>query len=187
MNIGFKPNKYGWMLIGVFTLGILISKRAEIMNTINYLKEKTWDWRTDKKIEKLHPSIRAKVKEFIIKAQQELGIKLRVSSGYRSHKEQDKLYAKGRAASGKIVTNAKGGESYHNYGLAFDVVEIKNGKAIWNNPRWNEIADLGKSLGFSWGGDWISFKDKPHFQMDFGKSIAQLKALYKTDEYVNLG
>ena len=146
MKVVFRPNKKGWIVIGITTLFLLFLKRQKIkslaMETINYLKEKTWDWRTDGRIEKLHPSIRSKVKEFIIKAEQELGINLRVSSGFRSHSEQNKLYASGRTESGKIVTHAKAGESYHNYGLAFDVVEIKNGKAIWNNPNWIEIADL---------------------------------------------
>ncbi len=169
MSFVFKPNKSGWLVVGVVTLLIIISKRKQLknwtMNTINYLKEKTWDFRTDAKIERLHPSIRAKVKEFIIKAEQELGIKLRISSGYRSNAEQDKLYAVGRDTPGKIITHKKGGESTHNKRLAFDVVEIKNGKAIWKNPNWNKIGKLGKSLGFSWGGDWTSFKDKPHFEM----------------------
>ena len=88
------------------------------------------------------------------------------------------MYAKGRTSPGKRVTNAKAGQIYHNYGLAFDVVEIKNGKALWNNPNWNKIGALGKSLGFTWGGDW-KFTDKPHFQMTFGKHHRELAQLYK--------
>ncbi len=191
MPLAFKPNKNGWLVIGVLVLFVAISKRKQLknwtMNTINYLKEKTWDIKTDAKIEKLHPLVRAKVKEFIIRAKEELGITLRLSSGLRSFAAQNKLYASGRTTPGQILTHSKGGESYHNYGLAFDVVEIKNGKALWNNPNWNEIADLGKSLGFTWGGDWKSLKDKPHFQMNFGKSISQLQSLYTADEYVSLG
>lgn len=53
----------------------------------------------------------------------------------------------------------------HNYDLAIDVVEIKNGQALWINPRWSEIGAIGKSIGFEWGGDWSgSRNDKPHFQ-----------------------
>ena len=73
---------------------------------------------------------------------------------------------------------------------ALDVVEIKNGKALWTNPNWSKIAALGKSIGFEWGGDWKSFKDKPHFQYTFGKTLAQLRDLYqsghRTGDYVNL-
>ncbi len=127
-----------------------------------------------KRINQLHPKIQAKAKEFIIRADKELGIKLKISSGYRSDAEQDKLYAVGRNTPGKIITYAKGGESTHNKRLAFDVVEIKNGKAIWNNPNWGKIEKLGKSLGFSWDGDWTSFKDKPHFEMKVNFNRLQL-------------
>lgn len=59
------------------------------------------------------------------------GIKLRVAQATRTIAQQNALYAQGRTAPGRIVTNAKGGESYHNYGLAIDVIEIKNGKTNW--------------------------------------------------------
>jgi len=182
----------------IFLLVVILSlayrKRDELkdlaMDTLNYLKEKTWDWRTDSKINKLHPLVQAKAKEFIIRAEKELGIKLRISSSLRTWQEQDALYAKGRTKPRGKVTNARGGQSFHNFGLAFDLVEIKGGKAIWKNSRWSEIADLGKSLGFEWGGDWRSIVDKPHFQYTFGKSLAQLQNLYtsgnRNGEYVNV-
>lgn len=191
----FHPNKYGYAVIGiVLLLLIVISKneklKSKVMDTINYLKEKTWDYHTDRRVAKLHPGIRAKVNEFIIRAKEELGIHLRVSSGYRSFEEQTKIYNSGRSETGKILSHSKAGESFHNYGLAIDVVEIKNGKALWKNPNWNRIADLGKQLGFEWGGDWRSFKDKPHFQYTYGFGISELKRKYdndeKTGDYLNL-
>ncbi|GAA4106194.1 hypothetical protein GCM10022393_00510 [Aquimarina addita] len=57
-------------------------------------------------------------------------------------------------------------------------MEIKNGKAIWNNPIWSKIGKKGKAMGFVWGGDWKK-KDKPHFQMTFGKHHSQLATLYR--------
>ena len=193
----FKPNKNGWIVLGVMVVitSILIIRNRKrvkrlLKNTMAYLKEKTWDIHSDRRINTLHPMVRAKANEFIIRAEKELGIKLRVVSTLRTWSEQDKLYAQGRTSPGNIVTKAKGGESLHNFGLAIDVVEIKNGKAIWNNPNWNRIADLGKQIGFKWGGDWRSFKDKPHFEINFGKSLAQLRALYQSGnregEYVKL-
>ena len=104
-------------------------------------------------------------------------IKLRVTSANRSYQEQNDLYAKGRTTSGNIVTNARGGESFHNFGLAIDVVEIKDGAAIWNNTRWGEISNLAKSIGFEWGGDFNSFVDKPHFQYSYGYTLAELRGL----------
>ncbi len=193
----FKPNKNGWIVLGVMVVitSILIIRNRKrvkrlLENTMAYLKEKTWDIHSDRRINTLHPLVRAKAKEFIIRTEKELGIKLRVVSALRTWAEQDKLYEQGRTSPGNIVTKAKGGESLHNFGLAIDVVEIKNGKAIWNNPNWNRIAVLGKQIGFTWGGDWKSFKDKPHFEIRFGKSLAQLRALYQSGnregEYVKL-
>jgi len=156
-----------------------------------WLEKKTWDAPTDRRIKKLHPLVKATFIQFIIRAEQELGKQLRITSALRTIKEQNKLYEQGRTRPGKIVTNAKGGKSYHNFGLAVDIVEIKKGKALWTNPDWDKIAELGKNLGLEWGGDWVSIKDKPHFQLSFGKSTSKLFSLYKKGkrdgEYVRLG
>ena len=197
MKLRFKPSKLGYTVIGIVLIivGIIaFIKRKQLkkatMEAINFIKEKTWDIVSDRRINTLHPLLRSKAKEFIIRAEKELGIKLRVVSALRTWTEQNKLYAKGRTVPGKKVTNAKGGSSYHNFGLAIDVVEIKNGKALWRNPNWNKIAGLGKEVGFEWGGDWRSFKDRPHFQWRFKKSLAQLRQLYtsgkREGEYVNI-
>jgi peptidoglycan L-alanyl-D-glutamate endopeptidase CwlK len=112
----------------------------------------------------------------------------------RTNVEQDGLYAKGRTISGKIVTNAKGGYSYHNYGLAVDIVLLKdkdgNGSfetASWETNvdfdgdgvfDWIEVVNIFKSYGWEWGGDW-KFTDNPHFQKTLGKNIQQLLKLPK--------
>ena len=197
MKFSFKPNKLGYSLIAIvlFIIGIVMFRKRKtlkslVMKSINYIKEKSWDIVSDRRISTLHPLIIGKAKEFIIRAEKELGIKLRVVSALRTWAEQTALYAKGRTLPGKKVTNAKAGSSYHNFGLAIDVVEIKNGKALWKNPNWSKIAELGKSIGFEWGGDWKSFKDKPHFQITFGKSLAVLRELYRSEsragDYVNI-
>ena len=197
MKLSFKPNKLGIaiiIIVLIVALAVGYKKRKQVkeiaMDTINWIKEKTWDIHTNRRIETLHPSIIGKVKEFIIRAEKELGIKLRITAGLRTWKEQADLYAKGRTAPGKVVTWAKAGQSYHNYGLAFDVVEIKDGKALWNNPNWEKIGRLGESIGFVWGGRWKGKTDKPHFEMAFGKHHSELAQLYKAGkrdgEYVNL-
>ncbi|TSE09998.1 M15 family metallopeptidase [Aquimarina algiphila] len=197
MTITYTPNKTAKIILSIVLVILIViaykkrkSLSSLVMQSINFLKEKTWDIITDRRIDTLHPLIRAKVKEFIIRAQKDLGIKLRVTSALRTWEEQTRLYNKGRSAPGKRVTNAKAGESYHNYGLAFDVVEIKNGRAIWNNPNWQKIGALGKSLGFEWGGDWTRLVDKPHFQMRFGKHHRELSIMYTSGQrqgrFVNL-
>lgn len=132
----------------------------------------------------LHPTVAAKQEELIASARAN-GISILVTDGFRSIEEQDALYEQGRSASGQIVTNAQGGDSYHNYGLAVDFALINSkGEVIWDMEYdgngngiadWLEVVELAKQLGFSWGGDWTSFPDYPHLQMDFGYTIRDLK------------
>lgn len=155
------------------------SKPAEAPKTGDCLD--TWDTATNNRIAKLHPKIRCAVKNFINEVDKTMGIKLRVIQGFRTYAEQNALYAQGRTTKGKKVTNAKGGQSNHNFGLAIDVAEIKNGNIDWNEQEkvLAKIAPIGKKWGFEWGGDWKSIVDKPHFEMMFGKSLADLRKLYE--------
>ncbi|MDF2002688.1 M15 family metallopeptidase [Bacillus pumilus] len=136
----------------------------------------------DRSIRNMGAGIHSVVKESaieMIKQAYKEGIYVQITSGYRSFAEQNKLYAQGRTAPGKIVTNAKGGQSNHNYGLAIDYVLLSadGKKALWTvNEKWRRVAQIGKSLGFSWGGDWKSFKDYPHLEMMGGMTLSQLQA-----------
>lgn len=115
----------------------------------------------------------------LIKRAYDEGIYVQITSGYRSFAEQTKLYNQGRTdKSKKIVTNAKAGQSNHNYGLAIDFVLISadGKKALWELTKdWKRVAAIGKSLGFKWGGDWTNFKDYPHLEMMGGLSIKDLQ------------
>ncbi|MCL2634385.1 MAG: D-alanyl-D-alanine carboxypeptidase family protein [Oscillospiraceae bacterium] len=148
-----------------------------------------WDPITITRINELHPAIQESTIEFILAAQSQ-GINLRITGAYRSYEEQEKLYAQGRTEPGNIVTNGRGGQSYHNFGLAFDVVEIKDGEPLWEDTNWDFIGALGKQFGFEWGGEWIELIDKPHFQMTFDLSLSDLHKSYQnndyTDGYVNI-
>ena len=148
------------------------------------INQGTWDDVTDNRIQMLHPQIKQRATDFI-NALFDEGITARISDGTRTIYQQDRLYDQGRTTSGDIVTNAKGGESYHNFGLAFDVVEIQDGRAIFENPNWNKIGEIGKSFGFEWGGDFTSIVDLPHFQESFGLSTSELNALI--DDGRNVG
>ncbi|ARP44611.1 Peptidoglycan L-alanyl-D-glutamate endopeptidase CwlK (plasmid) [Geobacillus thermodenitrificans] len=136
--------------------------------------------RAEKKLSGLHLVVADKERKLIRAAHSE-GIYIIITQGLRTIEEQNRLYAQGRTKPGRIVTNARGGYSYHNFGLAFDfcVCNVVNGKLVtsWNlDQRWFRVGQLGKSLGLEWGGDWKSFKDYPHFQYTFGLSLAQLRA-----------
>lgn len=116
------------------------------------------------------------------------GVSVIITQGLRTFAEQNALYAQGRNGNpGRIVTNARGGYSYHNFGVAIDfALLLPDGKSVsWDmardgdgdrNADWNEVVAVAKELGFAWGGDWTSFKDYPHFEMTFGLSTAQYRA-----------
>lgn len=111
------------------------------------------------------------------------GLALMVTQGLRSMAEQDALFAQGRTAPGRIVTNARAGHSYHNFGLAFDVLVLDAmGKADWDtaNPGWRLAGQVGKSLGLEWGGDWNDFPDLPHFQLTGGLSLGRCRTLCRS-------
>lgn len=130
-------------------------------------------------INTLHPRIRPMARGFLAAAKLE-GIDLKITFGMRTFAEQQALYDQGRTTPGKVVTKAKPGQSFHNYGLAIDVVPIVNGKADWNSKLWSKIGEIGKACGFAWGGDWKSFKDLPHFEYPPGKTASYLLHLMST-------
>lgn len=99
-----------------------------------------------------------------------VGHPIRVTDAYRTIEEQNALYAKGRTVPGQIVTNARGGESLHNYRVAFDVAFEAGGSITYEGP-WEMLGAIGKVLGFEWGGDWEGFTDRPHFQFTADYSL----------------
>lgn len=154
----------------------------------------TWDSKSNEVINKLHPKLKTIAGDFVNDLSKQ-GIKYRIYSGYRTFDEQGFLYGKGRSLmelvavnvdgkyaspNDKRVTNAKPGSSYHNYGLAFDGVEIKNGVALWNSPNEQKIVTTASKYGLYWGGNFTTLKDKPHFEDQKYGSVSQLLALYKT-------
>jgi len=109
------------------------------------------------------------------------GVSVEVISGLRSWQAQAALYAQGRTKPGPIVTNAKPGSSWHNYGLAIDLGLFKAGKYLDSSSPtqadklYAEIGKIAAKHGIEWGGSWVKFKDTPHFQVTFGKTLAELR------------
>lgn len=157
------------------------------------------------KISKAHPSIREKLLKDYVEGNNKLGkgSRLRLAYVLRTDLEQNGLYALGRTKSnpdgksvkkpmGNIITNAKGGQSIHNYGLAFDIVLLydNNGDGVFEEASWSQTKDFDmdgsadwkemvvhfKACGWEWGGDWTSFKDAPHFQMAQGYTWRTLQS-----------
>jgi peptidoglycan L-alanyl-D-glutamate endopeptidase CwlK len=116
-----------------------------------------------------------------------------ITCTFRTAREQYELYALGRTKPGRVVTNAKGGESMHNIvtpngapaSRAFDVVALRNGKPVWgtggngldDDPTdddtddlelWQRIGAIAEGLGLEWAGRWTKFREFPHIQLPGG-------------------
>jgi peptidoglycan LD-endopeptidase CwlK len=110
--------------------------------------------------------------------------------GYRTWVQQDEYYAQGRTRPGPIITNARGGESAHNYGIAVDFFASKphavGTPAIpdWTPGAYDLLGQMAKLRGLEWGGDWGRFPDRPHVQWpgyDTAVTLAPLRAAYLQD------
>lgn len=135
------------------------------------------------RLQETHPQCRLVFKSFIEQCEDDFNVVLRITQAFRGIEEQNRLYEQGRSLPGKIVTNAKGGSSFHNYGLAIDLAVLKNERIDWSYPLCN-FRPLAKQHGIEWGGDWKSLKDKPHFQMTFGNDWQVLLEKYNNQEFI---
>jgi len=104
-----------------------------------------------------------------------------ITQTFRSHDEQDRLYAIGRTVKGKIITNAQAGQSPHNFtpSFAFDIAFVGiDRKLSWDKKHFKKFADIIKQINPSveWGGDW-RFVDPPHFELKAWKQIKEIKHL----------
>lgn len=116
-------------------------------------------------INQLVPEMQELCKQFVAECKKQ-GIEVLITSTYRDHESQDALYAQGRTKPGNKVTNAKGGQSAHNWRVAFDFCPLKDGKPDWNDlEKFKKCGAIGQKLGMDWGGNFKSIKDLPHFQI----------------------
>jgi peptidoglycan L-alanyl-D-glutamate endopeptidase CwlK len=163
-------------------------------------------------VEALHPKIRDEVKSTIDQAENKLGqyTAVRITQGGRTFAESDHLYQIGRTIKGAnarpgkpmgdIVSNSKAGQSYHNYFLALDFCVLydkdKNGtfeSISWNllsdmdkdgESDWMEVVKIFKAAGYTWGGQWLSIKDNPHFEKTFGHNWRDLLVKYDNKQFI---
>lgn len=116
-------------------------------------------------------------------------ITIEVISGLRSWAQQSALYAQGRTKPGRIVTKARAGSSWHNYGLAIDLGLFANNKYLdASDPKradriYAELGALAASMGIEWAGTWKSFTETPHFQNRFGMTISQAREKLIANNY----
>lgn len=124
----------------------------------------TADARSEKCIATLLPEVQPIARALVQKAAQS-GIKIKIISGLRTYAEQDALYAQGRTEPGSKVTNARGGYSNHNFGIAFDVGVFEGATYLPESVKYKAVGALGMDLGLEWGGNWKTIVDQPHFQL----------------------
>lgn len=156
-----------------------------LWNIFNKPKEiKMKDTISIPRVKALHPKVVDDFKNFITDAEQSLGIIIRVTQGLRTFEEQQVLYDMGRTKAGKIVTMAKPGSSYHQYGLAIDCAELINGNGIDWNYDMEKLVPFAHKYGIIWGGSFLKFQDKPHFEKALGYNWRDLLAKYNAGDFI---
>ena len=138
---------------------------------------------SSRSLDDLKPAAHAKLADFLDDVKL-ANIDYLITCTTRSISEQDALYAQGRTAPGKIVTNAKGGDSFHNWACAIDLVPLRCGKPLWSvfamngtmEPEWQKLGELAALHGITWAGTWKTFKEYAHFQYTGGLTLADFKA-----------
>lgn len=140
--------------------------------------------RTIENLGSLNKKAAAKFEPFIVAVESAMaakGVTVEVISGLRSWAAQAALYAQGRTKPGRIVTKARPGSSWHNYGLAIDLGLFKSGvyldekKPAEADKLYAEIGKIAAAHGIEWAGTWKTFTESPHFQITFGKTLAELR------------
>ena len=122
------------------------------------------DERSERNIATLLPQVQPLARALIENAAA-IGICIKALSGTRSYDEQNALYEQGRSQPGRIVTNARGGYSNHNFGVAFDIGVFEGGRYLDESPSYKAVGALGLKLCLEWGGNWKTIVDEPHFQL----------------------
>ena len=135
----------------------------------------TIDSRSAANIATLTPYAQTKAREWLLKCL-EAGINVKIITGIRTYKEQDELFAQGRTAPGRKVTNAPAGYSWHNFGVGWDfVVFDAKGQPQWESPLMEKCGKIAESLGHEWGGRWTSPQDTPHVTVKMGCTLAEAR------------
>ena len=113
------------------------------------------------------------------------GINARIISGTRTYAAQHALYKQGRFGNpGNVITNAKGGQSNHNFGLAWDIgIFTPAGGYLGSGAEYDKAGKLGRSDLVEWGGEWKGFVDKPHYQLRLGKPAIDLRHEFEAGEF----
>lgn len=126
-----------------------------------------------RELKDLYPPMQTLCAEFLRRCRA-AGMDILITCTWRSGVEQNALYEQGRTKKGSIVTNARAGQSKHNFMVegkpaakAFDFVPLVNGKPVWDaaHPHWKAAGKIGMALGLNWyGAPGAPFREMPHMQ-----------------------
>lgn len=140
----------------------------------------------NKSLDALQPEFCKRVKEWLQDTSSQ-GINLFISETLRSYSRSNELYAQGRTTPGRIVTKAKAGQSYHNFGLAVDCYPILDGHVVVDFDKstaamaiMRKAAIIAAKYQISWGGNWKGFKDLPHFQAASPPTLQECRTRWPT-------
>lgn len=140
------------------------------------------DPRSEANLHTLHPKAQELARVFAQKVRA-AGISIRIISGTRTYAEQDALYRVGRYGDQRPrVTGARGGQSNHNFGIAWDIGIFEGGKYLPESPLYTTAAEVGLVDGLEWGGHWKTLKDRPHYQVATGLSINTVRERFERGE-----
>lgn len=146
------------------------------------------DTRSLNNLNTLHPKFRPIAIAAWLEAQEAMpeNVQIIVIQGLRTFDESNKLYAQGRSVAGPIVTKASAGQSYHNYGLAFDFAMVTNGKDDYTvGPNWLKVVSIMESHGMYWGGHFPDGQhDDPHFENRYGYNWRTLLQKYNAKDFI---
>lgn len=142
----------------------------------------SFDARSESNLITLTPKVQVLARKFL-KLLQDADNDVRILSGTRTYAEQDALYRKGRSGNTEQrVTNARGGQSNHNFGLAWDIGLFENGSYIAADKKYKSLAPQALSAlpDLEWGGSWVTFPDFPHYQHTaIVNSVAGVRSLFE--------
>lgn len=138
----------------------------------------TFDARSEGNISTLMPEAQRAARRWLLAATKKaaaLGVEVRIIDGTRTYGEQDALFKKRPR-----VTKAKGGSSWHNFGLAWDFGVFQGKDYIGESPHYSTLGAIARSIeGLTWGGDWTSFVDRPHIQLNKYATTAAARAAFE--------
>ncbi len=109
---------------------------------------------------------------------------VKIISGTRSYTEQNKLFRQGRYHNpGPVITNARGGSSAHNFGIAWDIGIFSESRGyIPDGPLYDKVAKASLSDTLEWGGDWTKFVDRAHYQLKLTAPIQLVRKQFEAGE-----